>query len=202
MYINSGRKGPVEETSQSEEVVSQEIANFLRDKSREGQLTSREELLQHLIDGKKLPATPEEQATAFESALRRAFNENQDLQEAADPNGLTFFCSSHHMTEAYASILLRKKGSPLVLMAGIVRENSAVYPRPIPLDTFKQPPFDMTEDDIKTCLQQMENQGEYADIRQTMTSIGTIYLFSSTHLEPDHASMLAEWLDVGQFQSP
>ena len=192
----------MEETPRSEEAVSQEIVNFVRDRSREGQLTSRDELLQHLIAGKKLPATPEEQATAFESALRGAFEKNQDLQEVADASGVIQFCSSQYMTEAYANILLRKKGSPLVLMAGIVRENSAVYPRPIPLETFKQPPFDMTEDDIKTSLQQMADQGEYTDIRQTTTSIGTIYLFSSTHLEPNHASMLAEWLDVGQFQSP
>jgi hypothetical protein len=60
----------------------------------------------------------------------------------------------------------------------------------------------MTEDDIKTCLQQMTGQEEYTDIRQTTSSIGTIYLFSSTHLEPGHASMLAEWLDVGQFRNP
>jgi hypothetical protein len=154
------------------------------------------------MDGKRLPATPEEQATAFESALREAFERNQDLHEVADPNGMIQFCSSQYMTEAFANILLRKKGSPLVLMAGIVRENSAVYPRPIPLETFRQPPFDMTEDDIKTCLQQMAGQEEYRDIRQTTSSIGTIYLFSSTHLEPSHASMLAEWLDVGQYQSP
>jgi hypothetical protein len=200
--MNSEGKDPVEETPQSEEAVSQEIVSFVRDRSREGQLTSRDELLQHLIDGKRLSAIPEEQATAFESALRGAFEKNLDLQEVADPKGEIQFCSSQYMTEAYTSILLRKKGDPLELMAGIIRENSAVYPRPIPLETFKQPPFDMTEDDIKTCLQQMTGQEEYTDIRQTTSSIGTIYLFSSTHLEPSHASMLAEWLDVGQYQSP
>jgi hypothetical protein len=200
--MNSEGKDPVKEVSHNEEIVSQEIVNFVRDRSREGQLTSRDELLLHLIDGKKLPAIPEEQVTTFGSALRVASEKNQDLQEVVDPNGMIQFCSSLYMTEAYASILLRKKGDPLVLMAGIVRENSAVYPRPIPLETFKQPPFDMTEDDIKTCLQQMTGQEEYTDIRQTTSSIGTIYLFSSTHLEPGHASMLAEWLDVGQFRNP
>ena len=198
----SERTVPVGETQQKEEIVAQEILNFVRDRSREGQLTSRAEVLQYLIDGKKLSASPEEQTAAFESALHRAFDKNEDLQEVADPNGLVHFCSSQHMTEAYVSILLRKKGNPLVLMAEIVRENSAVYPRPIPLETFKQPPFEMTEDEIKACLQQMGEHEEYTDIRQTTTSIGTIYLFSASHLEPDHASMLAEWLDVRQYQSP
>jgi hypothetical protein len=200
--MNSEGKDPVNETPQNEEIASQEIVNFVRDRSREGQLTSRDELLQHLFGGKKLPAIPQEQTTAFESALRAAFEKNQDLHEVADPNGVIQFCSSQYMTEAYANILLRKKGDPLVLMAGIVRENSAVYPRSIPLETFKQPPFDMTEDDIQTCLQQMAKEEDYTDICQTRTSIGTIYLFSSTHLEPGHASMLAEWLDVGQFRNP
>ncbi len=200
--MNSESKDPVQEIPPREEVTSQEIVNFLRERSREGRLTSRDELLQRLMDGKKLPETPEERVTAFESSLREAFEKNQDLQQVTDPNGVIQFCSSQYMTEAYANILLRKKGSPLALMAGIVRENSAVYPRPIPLETFKQPPFDMTEDDIQACLKQMADQEEYQDIRQTTTSIGTTYLFSSTHLEPGHASMLAEWLDVGQFKNP
>ena len=198
----SETKEGVKENLVKEEAVFQEIADFLRERSREGQLTSRDELLQHLTIGNKLPATPEEQAAAFESSLQEAFEKNRDLQELADPAGLIYFCSSQYMTEVYANILIRKKGSPLALMAGIIRENSAVYPRPIPLETFKQPPFDMAEDDIQACLKQMANQEEYQDIRQTRTSIGTTYLFSGTHLEPDHASMLAEWLDVGQFQSP
>ena len=202
MTVTSKKKAEVGKDEQGEATVSQEIVNFVRGRSREGQLTSRAEVFQYLIDGKKLPVSPEEQTTAFETALQGAFDKNEDLQEVADPSGLTHFCSSQYITEAYVSLLLRKKGDPLVLMAEIVRENSAVYPRPIPLETFKQPPFEMTEDEIKACLQQMGEREEYTDIRQTTTSIGTIYLFSSSHLEADHASMLAEWLDVRQYQSP
>jgi len=198
----SERTDGVKDTPPNDKAVFAEIVDFVREKSREGKLTSRDELLLHLTDGNRLPAPAEEQATAFESSLQEAFGKNQDLQEMADPAGLIYFCSSQYMTEAYTDILIRKKGSPLDLMAGIIRENSAVYPRPIPLGTFKQPPFDMAEDDIRACLKQMANQEEYQDIRQTTTSVGTTYLFSSTHLEPDHASMLAEWLEVGQFQSP
>lgn len=192
----------MDETPQDEEIVSQEIVSFVRDRSRQGQLTSREELLQHLIDGKKLPVNPEEQTTAFESAFRKASDKNQDLQEVVDPNGAVYYFSSQCMTQAYVSILLRKKGDPLVLIAEIVRENSAVYPRPIPLGTFKDSPFDMTDDEIKTCLEEMAAQAEYKDICQTTTSIGTVFLYSTAHLEPDHASMLAEWFDVGQYKSP
>jgi len=48
----------------------------------------------------------------------------------------------------------------------------------------------------------MGEQREYQDIAQTVTSIGTPFLFSTRHLDPDHASALAEWQDVGQVNNP
>jgi hypothetical protein len=36
----------------------------------------------------------------------------------------------------------------------------------------------------------------------TMTSASSVFLYSTLYLEPAHASMLAEWLDVGQFDNP
>jgi hypothetical protein len=48
----------------------------------------------------------------------------------------------------------------------------------------------------------MEQQAEYRDIARTITSIGTVFLYSNQYLDPDHASMLAEWLDVGQANNP
>ncbi len=200
--MKAGGEGHPEQTPRQEEIVSQDIARFVRDKSREGQLAARDELLRRTTESLTLPAPPEDQVIAFESALRRALQGSEDLREAAGPGGLIYFFSSQYMTEAYANILLRKKESPLALMAGVVRENSALYPRPVALETFRRSPFDLTDDEIGTCLLQMAGNGEYADLRQTRTSIGKVYLFSSTHLEPDHAAMLAEWLDVGQFRCP
>jgi hypothetical protein len=60
----------------------------------------------------------------------------------------------------------------------------------------------MTEAEIRTCLEHMVGQEGLKDICQTTTSIGTVFLFSSLHLDADHSAMLAEWLDVGQFQNP
>ncbi len=88
------------------------------------------------------------------------------------------------------------------LIAQIVRESSAIYPRPVPLDMFRHSPFDLTPDEIQACLARMASQGEYGDIQQTTTSIGTVFLYSALHLDPDYASMLAEWADVGQANNP
>jgi hypothetical protein len=72
----------------------------------------------------------------------------------------------------------------------------------VPLDIFRESPFDLTQEEILDCLKKMAEQGEYQDITQTTTSIGTIFLYSTQHLEPDYASSLAEWLDVGQANNP
>ena len=42
----------------------------------------------------------------------------------------------------------------------------------------------------------------YRDIARTRTSAGNAYLYSTTHLEADYASSLAEWIDVGQYDNP
>ena len=87
-------------------------------------------------------------------------------------------------------------------MAEIVRENSAIYPRPVPLNIFREPPFDLTQEEILDCLGKMGTQEEYQDITQTTTSIGTVFLYSNQHLDATYASILAEWLDVGQANNP
>ncbi len=90
----------------------------------------------------------------------------------------------------------------MLLIAEIVRENSAIYPRPVPLDMFKHSPFDLTLEEIQASLAQMAGRDEYKDINQTTTSIGTVFLYSTSHLDPGYASMLAEWLDVEQANNP
>ena len=83
-----------------------------------------------------------------------------------------------------------------------MRENSAIYPRPVPVETFRQPPFEMTEEEIRTCLARMAGQEDLGDIWQTTTSAGTLFLYSRLHLEPEHAAMLAERLDMGPLLDP
>ena len=117
-------------------------------------------------------------------------------------DGVPRYFSVEFLSETYARILLHKEGDPFDLIAEIVRENSAKYPRPTSLETLQGPPFDLTVDQLQACLEQMKGRAGYEDIAQTRTSAGTVFLYSVTHLNPAYASMLAEWLDVGQFNSP
>ena len=124
------------------------------------------------------------------------------MHELAGQDGSRSYYSSLSMTEAYAKIILGKQGDPLRLIAEIVRQNSEFYPRPVPVDTFTQPPFDLSAEEVLNDLERMAENGEYGDIVATTTSTSRVFLYSTLHLEPDHASMLAEWLDVGQHNNP
>jgi hypothetical protein len=177
-------------------------ATIIRKKSKSGQLTLPEEILTELTGQNLLKSENSDQKSQFGDALKQAIEKNEDLREISGRDGTPRYYSTQSLSETYARILIQKKENPLLLMAEIVRENSAIYPRPVPLDIFRESPFDLTQEEILDCLKKMAEQGEYQDITQTTTSIGTIFLYSTQHLEPDYASSLAEWLDVGQANNP
>jgi hypothetical protein len=185
-----------------QEATFQTVANLICKKSRAGQLVLQKEIFQELMSQKVMESDDGEQTGVLEALLKKTMEENEDLKELLDQEDLPRYYSLQYMSEAYAKILLRKEGNPLMLIAEIVRENSALYPRPIPMDTFKNSPFELTQEEILACLQKISGQEDYQDIARTTTSAGTVFLYSSRHLDQGYASMLAEWLDVGQFNNP
>ncbi len=182
--------------------VGSEIANFIRTKSRSEKLVTSREIFEALGNQGILKPASGEQLQGFEAVLKGAINDNGDLKEVSDGKGKFRYYSTQSMAEPYAKILSRKGGNPVLLMAEVIRENSQRYPRPVPLELFDGPPFDLTPEEILSCLKEMAEGKDYQDIAQTTSSIGTVFLFSKLHLEPDYASMLAEWIDVGQSKSP
>jgi hypothetical protein len=196
------KSADLDEKREDEKALVQSVASFIREKSMEGQLLSREEIMGRLTE-LRMPASNEGRLdVAPDGMLRKAMETNEDLMEVPVPEGEPYYYSAQYMTEPYARILTQKKEAPLLMIAEIVRKNSMLYPRPIPLDSFHETPFEMSEEEIKASLEQMAGKEDFRDIRRTTTSIGTVFLFSTLHLAPDHASMLAEWYDVGQFQNP
>ena len=185
-----------------QEATCQAVANIIRKKSETGQCVLQKEIFQELIDQKVLKLDNREQLGAFETILKKTVEENEDLKELPNKDGLPRYYSSQCMSETYVRIILRKEENPLMLIAEIVRENAALYPRPVPLAIFLDSPFELTQEEIPACLQKMSGHEEYQDIAQTTTSIGTVFLYSNRHLDPGYASMLAEWLDVGQSNNP
>jgi hypothetical protein len=188
-----------------EEAARERMVYFIREKSKEGQFALRKDLLRDLRDHhllKEQEPEGQEPTDPVEALLKKTMELTGDLKELPGKEGEPRYYSSIYMSEAYVRILLRKEEDPLILMAETIRENSALYPRPVPLTTFVNSPFDLSREEILVCLKKMTEREEFKDIRQTTTSIGTVYLYSTLHLEADYASYLAQWLDVGQYENP
>ena len=185
---------------EQKEEIRLTIAKIIRERSETGQLVQFEELLTELAAQGLLNSDVAHQRSHFEGVLRQVVSENEDIKELSGRNRIPHYYSSRSLSETYAGIVVRKRENSL--MAEIVRENSAIYPRPVPLNIFREPPFDLTQEEILDCLERMGKQGEYQDIAQTTTSIGTVFLYSNQHLDPAYASTLAEWSDVGQVNNP
>ena len=183
-----------------EEAAADAIAATIRRWSKSGHLISELELRRQLTEEQQLPLV--DGVTATRSTLAKTLQEHDDLHELPADDGVRYYYSSEEMTQGYASTLLQKLGDPARLIADVIRENSASYPRPVPLDMFTHSPFDLTREQVLDCLERMNGQHEYRDIASTTTSASTIFLYSTLHMEPDHATMLAEWFDVGQLENP
>ncbi len=183
------------------EAAANVVVQVVRKLSGEGRFASGGDVLEDLQGLGLLPVEPEAVPAALDEVLTAALAKYPDLVLVEGPGKRRFY-SSQFMTKAYVGLLLRKEGEPLHLIAETVRENSALYPRPIPLGAFEQPPFSLTRAEILVCLERMATQDAYQDIARTRTSAGNDYLYSATHLDPDYASSLAQWIDVGQYDNP
>jgi len=200
--MNPQSAGPTYMNGQAGHLAVQAIAEIIRGKSASGKLVSPDEIFQDLRNLTFPSAAQDEAQEFFEVALEKALDENGDLVKLQTEKEKPYFFSSQFMSESYARILIQRESDPLLLIAEIVRENSATYPRPVPLNAFRNSPFDLTQEEIQSCLNEMARQDAFKDIQQTTSSIGTAFLYSTIHLDPDYASMLAEWLDVGQASNP
>jgi hypothetical protein len=187
---------------QTKETIIDVIAESIRRKSQAGQLASENEIYQELLKHDILKGDSEESQHLFKEILEETLNRYKDLEKLPDKGEGPRFYSSQFMTESYTRILLQKETDLSLLIAEVVRESSAVYPRPVSVDLFGDSPFNLTQSELQGYLRQMAGEEGYRDIMQTTTSAGNVFLYSSLHLEPDHASMLAEWFDVGQFNNP
>jgi len=182
------------------QTLCQALAEAIREASRAGQLVGRDELLANLREHSLLdPDEPD--IPDVEPLLAETLATHQDLAAMASISGQTLYHSPSLLSRTYASILDRK-GSPVVLMAEEVRRNSSEYPRPVPLDLFEHPPFDLTPEQIDSSLKTIAENPEFQDISYTTTSTGAVYLFSTRYLERLYAAFLAERADVGLLLNP
>ena len=189
------------ETQNQADLASLAIPDFIQKRSEAGELVAAEDILDAFLKMGAL-TEKENQRADFEALLKKTVKQNEELKRIVDGKAVAYYYSTRTMTDAYAAILIRRGQDEALLMAETVRDNSRRYPRPVPVRMFEFSPYSLTTEGISSCLDNMADQEQYHDIQQTITSIGTVFLFSTAYLEPDYANFLAEWIDVGQARSP
>jgi hypothetical protein len=182
------------------DAAAEVAAAVIRERSEAAQLVSAPEILS-AVEERITPPDSDTPGVDITSLLARAVHENDDLQALAGA-GSHWYYSSRSMSEAYAQILHNGMEGPERLIAETVRHNACVYRRPVPLEMFMEPPFCLTHHQVLDCLATMAATEGYRDIVTTTTSASGSYLYSTSHLETEHAEMLAEWFDVGQSENP
>ena len=139
-----------------------------------------------------------EYATAL---LAELLAENDEVAVFTAWDGKEYYHYKPQMSSLYARIL-STANNRMVQIASVVRDSSRDYPRPVPLEIFEYPPFLFEAEALQQCLRDMAENAEYADIRFTESSVGTVYLYSTRYLDEDYAAFLAENEDVGAIASP
>ena len=135
------------------------------------------------------------------SLLAELAAEDDDVAVFTAWDGKEYYHYKPQMSGLYARIL-SAGNNRMVQLADVVRESSRDYPRPVPLEIFEYPPFLFEAEILQQCLRAMADDPEYADIKFTESSVGTVYLYSRRYLDADYAEFLAEKEDVGAIASP
>jgi hypothetical protein len=184
------------------EDAEQAVTVLIRNCSEEGRLISEDEVLTCATAKNLLDSPPAGRAAESRKILNSILKKKGDVQALVAAEGSRRLYSTQFITEAYAVMLLQTQGDPLQLVAAVIRQNSKIYPRPVPMDFFTLPPFEIAAKDVMDYIVRMAKDKSYKDIVMTATSTTRKYLYSSLYLEPAHAQMLAEWFDVGRSDNP
>jgi hypothetical protein len=164
------------------------LVQAIRTASKEGRLTTQATLEKDFPD---LDVGTLVQASGAEDLKK--------MEGSAD----VYFFSDLSMTEAYALHLYRiGEKDPVRLIAETVRDESRIYPRPTPVETFREPPFSLSARDVEEALGRITLRPDLADIKRTSASNGALYLYSSQFLGDAQADALAEWFEVGVRENP
>lgn len=109
----------------------------------------------------------------------------------------TYLYDGAQMKPAFAHwAYLAAEDDPLAAFAACVREDSRVYPRPMPAASMENQPFSWTADQVEALWAEAQGSDAYADLGRIQASNGDVYYFSSEYLTEDHARSLAEWESV------
>lgn len=159
---------------------------------------SRREMLRSLVRGDIHPADlkSDEELDAelpgyFEAVKKAALEKDLGVMSLKKPDGTEVMYFKPLLSNSYARLLSVKDDSE-ALITDQIRENSRIYPRPVPAQMFLKTPFNFESQQLAELLEAIGKKEEYNDIKATKTSTGVLFLYSDKYLEDDFADFLAE----------
>ncbi|MCD8339136.1 MAG: hypothetical protein LUC43_02900, partial [Burkholderiales bacterium] len=105
----------------------------------------------------------------FDEMAEELLKGKYSVQALTSWDGKTYFHFLPLMSASYAK-LLSAKNNPYQLVLDTIRDNSRIYPRPIGVYTFENPPFNLKMDEIKAILDKIAEDENAKDIRVSITS--------------------------------
>lgn len=188
----AGQLAPAEPPDLADETeLARAVLETIREASAQPRLVALEEILERLRErglAEGLETSPQADARLRLAAIVADLPEIASL---ASRSGRTLYHAPALLSRSYAR-LLDNQDVPEALVAEAVRSNSRAYPRPVPVELFEKPPFDLAPQDVAAILDAMAAQPQFQDIATISTSTGTVYLFSSLSLPRAYAAFLAE----------
>jgi hypothetical protein len=181
--------GPSDPADEAE--LPRAVLETIREASAEPRLIALEEILERLRErglAERLETSPPDDPCTALAAIVAALPEIASL---ASRSGRPLYHDPALLSRSYAR-LLDDKDVPEALLAGAVRSHSRDYPRPVPVEFFEKPPFNLAPQDLADILKSMAADPEYQDIATIRASTGTTYLFSCRRLTRAYAAFLAE----------
>lgn len=133
----------------------------------------------------------------FESVVAQTLKGNYGIEDLTSWDNKHYYHFSPLLSASYAR-LLSAENNPYELILDTVRESSRIYPRPVGIFTFEFAPFRIDPKVIQDVLDRIGQDPKAKDIKVSVTSAGSVYLYSSDYLEDDFADFLAEEMDQGE----
>ncbi|BAH76463.1 YdhW family putative oxidoreductase system protein [Solidesulfovibrio magneticus] len=175
----------------TEAELARAVLETIREASAEPRLLALEEILEGLRErglAERLETSPPDDPG---TALAVIVADLPEIASLTSRSGRTLYHDPALLSHSYAR-LLDNQDVPEELLAEAVRSNSRDYPRPVPVELFEKPPFDLASSDVAAILDAMAAKPQFQDIATIQTSTGTAYLFSSLYLARAYAAFLAE----------
>lgn len=116
---------------------------------------------------------------------------------------ICYLYSTGCMARRYAETAARISSGDIPLaMTETVRSESAIYPRPTPVEMFKGGPFHLSDEQIAAAIGIIFGDRRFADIGSVKASDGSVFLHSTDYLSSAQAQSMAERIAVGLQDNP